>query len=188
MLKSYFFFFCLESINLAWTLELPGLSSWPIKKKKNCPFISKTRTGIFIRNREKNWDHAAEGECSSGIWNEVLALSLGLQIILGKLALGNLNVLSLFLNQPKPKKIPQDLSSSFTWVVGLGRERVHLGKVEIFNMDLQFSSFQHEDWSIPRGIEVRIPFGDTQGEPGQARYLGREWEVFILTLLFFGNV
>lgn len=44
-------------------------------------------------------------------------------------------------------------------------------------MDLQFSFLQHEDWSIPRGIEVRIPLGDTQGEPGQAQYLGRSEEL-----------
>lgn len=73
-------------------------------KKKICLFISKTRTGIFIRNREQNCDHAAEGGSLSGIWAQVLALSLGLQIILGKLALGNLSVVSQFLNQPMPKK------------------------------------------------------------------------------------
>lgn len=91
-----------------------------------------------------------------------------------------------FLKKTEAQEIFQDLPSWFTWVAGLGREGMHLGSEGILNKDLQFSFLQHEDWNIPKGIEMRIPLGDNQGEPGQAQYMCREWGFFILTLLSLG--
>lgn len=96
----FFFFFFLKVLTWPELLNFLLYPHDPWKKKKRILFISKTRTGIFVRNPEKNWNHAAEGGSLSGIWNQVLAL----WIILGKFALGNLSVVSQFLNQPMLKK------------------------------------------------------------------------------------